>query len=79
MNRNNPFANIGGLGSGVRINPMDIFNMFMGGMGGMGDSNASHPLNGFVNMGGLGGLGGMGGQGPRIIIRTFGPGGESVS
>jgi hypothetical protein len=48
-------------------------------MGGMGDSNASHPLNGFVNMGGLGGLGGMGGQGPRIIIRTFGPGGESVS
>jgi len=76
MNRNNPFANIGGLGSGVRINPMDIFNMFMGGMGGMGDSNASHPLNGFVNMGGLGG---MGGQGPRIIIRTFGPGGESIS
>ena len=85
MNRNNPFVNIGGMGSGVRINPMDIFNMFMGGMGGMGgmgDSNASHPLNGFVNMGGLGGLGGlggMGGQGPRIIIRTFGPGGESVS
>jgi curved DNA-binding protein CbpA len=82
MNRNNPFANIGGMGGGVRINPMDIFNMFMGGMGGMGDSNASHPLNGFVNMGGLGGLagmGGMGGQGPRIIIRTFGPGGESMS
>ena len=82
MNRNNPFANIGGMGGGVRINPMDIFNMFMGGMG---DSNASHPLNGFVNMGGLGGLGGLGGmgglggQGPRIIIRTFGPGGESMS
>ena len=39
MNRNNPFANIGGMGGmggGVRINPMDIFNMFMGGMGGMG-------------------------------------------
>ena len=91
MNRNNPFANIGGMGGGVRINPMDIFNMFMGGMG---DPHMTNPLNGFVNMGGLGGLGGMGGlgglgglggmgglggQGPRIIIRTFGPGGESVS
>ena len=82
MNRNNPFANIGGMGGGIRINPMDIFNMFMGGMG---DSHATNPLNGFVNMGGLGGLGGMGGmggmggQGPRIIIRTFGPGGESMS
>ena len=88
MNRNNPFANIGGMGGGgggVRINPMDIFNMFMGGMGGMGgmgDPHMMNPLNGFVNMGGLGGLGGMGGmggQGPRIIIRTFGPGGESIS
>lgn len=76
MNRNNPFANIGGMGGGVRINPMDIFNMFMGGMGGMGDPLATNPLNGFANMGGLGG---MGGQGPRIIIRTFGPGGESIS
>jgi DnaJ-class molecular chaperone len=76
MNRNNPFANIGGMGGGVRINPMDIFNMFMGGMG---DPHMTNPLNGFVNMGGLGGLGGLGGQGPRIIIRTFGPGGESVS
>ena len=62
-NRNNPFVNIGGNagmggGGGIRINPMDIFNMFMGGMGGMG---------------GLGGMGGMGG--PRVIIRTFGPGG----
>ena len=33
-NRNNPFANIGGNagmggGGGIRINPMDIFNMFM--------------------------------------------------
>jgi curved DNA-binding protein CbpA len=73
MNRNNPFANIGGMGGGVRINPMDIFNMFMGGMGGMGDPLATNPLNGFANMGGLGG------QGPRIIIRTFGPGGESIS
>jgi hypothetical protein len=85
MNRNNPFANIGGMGGmggmggGVRINPMDIFNMFMGGMGGMGgmgDPHMMNPLNGFVNMGGMGG---MGGQGPRIIIRTFGPGGESIS
>jgi DnaJ-class molecular chaperone len=81
MNRNNPFANIGGMGGGggVRINPMDIFNMFMGGMGGMGamgDSHTMNQMNGFVNMGGLGG---MGGQGPRIIIRTFGPGGESIS
>jgi DnaJ-class molecular chaperone len=85
MNRNNPFANIGGMGGGVRINPMDIFNMFMGGMGGMGDSHMMNPMNGFVNMGGLSGMGGgiggmgMGGQGPRIIIRTFGPGGESIS
>ena len=91
MNRNNPFANIGGMGGGVRINPMDIFNMFMGGMGGMGgiggmgDPHMMNPMNGFVNMGGLSGMGGgiggmgMGGQGPRIIIRTFGPGGESIS
>jgi curved DNA-binding protein CbpA len=82
MNRNNPFANIGGMGGmggGVRINPMDIFNMFMGGMGGMGDPHMMNPLNGFVNIGGLGGLGGMGGHGPRVIIRTFGPGGESIS
>jgi len=82
MNRNNPFANIGGMGGGVRINPMDIFNMFMGGMGGMGDPHMTNPLNGFVNMGGMGGmggLGGIGGQGPRIIIRTFGSGGESMS
>lgn len=76
MNRNNPFANIGGMagGGGVRINPMDIFNMFMGGMGGMGgmgDPHMMNPMNGFVNMGGMGG--------PRIIIRTFGPGGESIS
>lgn len=74
-NRNNPFANIGGnagMGAGgIRINPMDIFNMFMGGMGGMGG------LGGFgggipipPGMSGMGGLGG-----PRIIIRTFGPGG----
>jgi DnaJ-class molecular chaperone len=65
-NRNNPFANIGGNAGmgGIRINPMDIFNMFMGGMGGMGGG-----------MGGLGGLGGGMGGGPRIIIRTFGPGG----
>jgi curved DNA-binding protein CbpA len=79
MNRNNPFANIGGMGGmggGVRINPMDIFNMFMGGMGGMGDPHMMNPLNGFVN---IGGLGGMGGHGPRVIIRTFGPGGESIS
>jgi DnaJ-class molecular chaperone len=41
---------------------MDIFNMFMGGMGGMG---------------GLGGLGGGGVGGPKIIIRTFGPGGAN--
>jgi DnaJ-class molecular chaperone len=79
MNRNNPFANIGGMGGGVRINPMDIFNMFMGGMGGPSDPHMMNPLNGFINMGGLGGLGGLGGQGPRIIIRTFGPGGESIS
>jgi hypothetical protein len=41
-----------------------------------------NPLNGFVNIGGLGGMGGlgaMGGHGPRVIIRTFGPGGESIS
>jgi DnaJ-class molecular chaperone len=73
-NRNNPFMNIGGnagMGGvgGIRINPMDIFNMFMGGMGGMG---------GMSGMGGLGGLGGGGGMGgPKIIIRTFGPGGSS--
>lgn len=73
-NRNNPFANIGvnagmGGGGGIRINPMDIFNMFMGGMGGMG---------GMSGMGGLGGLGGGGGiGGPRVIIRTFGPGGSN--
>ena len=79
MNRNNPFANIGGMGGGVRINPMDIFNMFMGGMGGPSDQHMMNTLNGFVNMGGLGGMGGMGGHGPRIIIRTFGPGGESIS
>jgi DnaJ-class molecular chaperone len=64
-NRNNPFINIGGNagmggGGGIRINPMDIFNMFMGGRGGLG---------------GLGGGGGGGMGGPRIIIRTFGPGG----
>jgi curved DNA-binding protein CbpA len=69
-NRNNPFMNIGGnagMGGvgGIRINPMDIFNMFMGGMGGMS------------GMGGLGGLGGGGMGGPKIIIRTFGPGGSS--
>jgi DnaJ-class molecular chaperone len=69
-NRNNPFANIGGNagmgGGGIRINPMDIFNMFMGGMGGMG------------GLGGLGGGGGGGGMGgPRVIIRTFGPGGAN--
>jgi DnaJ-class molecular chaperone len=66
-NRNNPFANIGGNagmgGGGIRINPMDIFNMFMGGMGGLG------------GLGGGGGSGGMGG--PRVIIRTFGPGGAN--
>ena len=76
MDRNNPFTNLGGMGGGgggMRINPMDIFNMFMGGMGGMGDPHMMNPLNGFVNMGGLGG------QGPRIIIRTFGPNGESIS
>ena len=71
-NRNNPFVNIGGNagmgGGGIRINPMDIFNMFMGGMGGM---------NGMSGMGGLGGLGGGGMGGPRVIIRTFGPGGTS--
>ena len=68
-NRNNPFVNIGGNAGmgGIRINPMDIFNMFMGGMGGMGG------LSNMANMGGLGGMGSMGG--PRIIIRTFGPGG----
>ena len=82
MDLNNPFTNLGGMGGGgggMRINPMDIFNMFMGGMGGMGgmgDPHMMNPLNGFVNMGGMGG---MGGQGPRIIIRTFGPNGESVS
>ena len=73
-NRNNPFANIGGNagmggGGGIRINPMDIFNMFMGGMGGLGG------LGGMGGMGSLGGGGGMGG--PRVIIRTFGPGGAN--
>ena len=71
-NRNNPFMNIGGNagmgGGGIRINPMDIFNMFMGGMGGLG---------GMGGMGGLGGLGGGGMGGPRVIIRTFGPGGAN--
>jgi DnaJ family protein A protein 2 len=89
MNRNNPFANIGGMGGmggmggGIRINPMDIFNMFMGGMGGMGEPQTMNPLSGFMNMGGMGGMGSMGGLGgpggPRIIIRTFGPGGESLT
>jgi curved DNA-binding protein CbpA len=66
-NRNNPFMNIGGMGGmgggGIRINPMDIFNMFMGGLGGGMQSHGS---------GGMGGLGG-----PKIIIRTFGPGGAN--
>lgn len=84
MTRNNPFANINGMGGGIRINPMDIFNMFMGGgmsgMGGIGEPQMMNPLSGFMNMGGLGGLGGMAGMGgPRIIIRTFGPGGESIT
>lgn len=73
-NRNNPFMNIGGNaggmggmgGGGIRINPMDIFNMFMGGLGGGMQSHRA---------GGMGGLGGMGG--PKIIIRTFGPGGAN--
>ena len=70
-NRNNPFMNIGGMGGmgggGIRINPMDIFNMFMGGLGGGMQSHGA---------GGLGGLGGM--RGPKIIIRTFGgPGGAN--
>lgn len=88
ITRNNPFASMGmgmggggGGGGGMRINPMDIFNMFMGGGGGGGGSE-HHPMNGFVNLGGLGGLGGLSGfggmpgmpGGPRIIIRTFGPG-----
>lgn len=80
INRNNPFANLGGGGGGIRINPMDIFNMFMGGMGGMGEPQMMHP---FVNIGGMAGMPGMQGMGghgggPRIIIRTFGPnmGGE---
>jgi DnaJ-class molecular chaperone len=75
VNRNNPFVNIGGNagmgGGGIRINPMDIFNMFMGGMGGMSG------MSGISGMGGLGGLGGGGMGGPRVIIRTFGPGGTS--
>lgn len=78
INRNNPFANIGG--SGVRINPMDIFNMFMGSMGGMGGMGEPQMMHPFINIGGIPGIPGMGGQGggPRIIIRTFGPnmGGE---
>lgn len=62
-------GNAGGMGgSGIRINPMDIFNMFMGSMGGMG---------GMSGMGGLGNLGGGGMGAPKIIIRTFGPGGSS--
>ena len=72
ITRNNPFAGIaGGGGGGIRINPMDIFNMFMGGSGG-GEHN---PMNGFMNLGGLGGFGGMPSMpcGPRIIIRTFAP------
>lgn len=81
MTRNNPFANINGMGGGIRINPMDIFNMFMGGgMGGMGEPQMMNPLSGFMNLGGLAGMGGIGGSGgPRIIIRTFGPGGESIT
>jgi DnaJ-class molecular chaperone len=90
INRNNPFANIGGGGGGggVRINPMDIFNMFMGGMGGIPGMPGMHAMPGmggmggmgephFINIGGMPGMGGQGG-GPRIIIRTFGPnmGGE---
>ena len=78
MTRNNPFANINGMSGGIRINPMDIFNMFMGGgMSGMGESPMMNPLSGFMNLGGLAGMGGPGG--PRIIIRTFGPGGESIT
>jgi DnaJ-class molecular chaperone len=80
ITRNNPFAGMGGGfgGGGIRVNPMDIFNMFMGGGGGGGGAAEHHPMNGFVNMGGLGGFGGMPGMpgmpgGPRIIIRTFGP------
>jgi len=77
ITRNNPFAGMGGGfggrgGGGVRINPMDIFNMFMGGGGGGGGGAEHHPMSGFMNMGGLGGMGGIPG-GPRIIIRTFGP------
>ena len=86
MTRNNPFANINGMGGGIRVNPMDIFNMFMGGMGGMGgmgEPQMMNPLSGFMNLGGLAGMAGMGGMGgpggPRIIIRTFGPGGESIT
>ena len=83
INRNNPFANLGGGGGGgggIRINPMDIFNMFMGGMGGMGEPQMMHPFVNIGGMPGMPGMPGMGGQGgaPRIIIRTFGPnmGGE---
>jgi len=77
-NRNNPFINIGGHaggmgGGGIRINPMDIFNMFMGGMGGMGGLGGLGAGMHAHGMGGLSGMGGMGG--PKIIIRTFGPGG----
>jgi DnaJ-class molecular chaperone len=43
----------------------------MGGMGGMSG------MSGISGMGGLGGLGGGGMGGPRVIIRTFGPGGTS--
>jgi DnaJ-class molecular chaperone len=37
-------------------------------------------MGGLGGIGGMGGMGGMGGTGgPRIIIRTFGPGGESIT
>jgi DnaJ-class molecular chaperone len=79
INRNNPFANIGN--GGVRINPMDIFNMFMGGMGGMGGMGEPQMMHPFMNIGGMAGMPGMPGMpgAPRIIIRTFGqnPGGET--
>ena len=81
ITQQNPFMGAGG--GGVRINPMDIFNMFMGGGGG-GGGMENNPMSGFMNLGGLGGFGGMPGMpgmpggGPRIIIRTFGsnPGGN---
>jgi len=58
ITQQNPFMGSGG--GGVRINPMDIFNMFMGGGGGGGMEN--HPMSGFMNLGGLGGFGGMPGM-----------------